>query len=257
MRNLQLWNSTPLFVPRILNVAKAKDKLIVPSATPDRLAPVPNAAGSKQTAGRGAEILEETASGVSRWVVWSSDMHIGPISDLKQVAAPPHRLFSPLSSYEAPRSGRGGGAAGMLETYCHSAQPLPDGPLQRTRDEQIWRGGGIETHDESLSAHCHRTGTCASSLQVLTPENAMTLGDGSDLCYLPCRPPPLPRSPPYPLAERPQLVALGFLFRGARHVSRARHRILLSEKPGRQRRCLLCLSFANTILITPARAALS
>lgn len=97
MRNVQLWNSTPLFVPRILNVAKAKDKLIVPSATPDPLAPMPNTAGGKQIAGRGAEILEEAASGVSRWVVWSSDMHIGPISDLKQVAANPYGLFSPRS----------------------------------------------------------------------------------------------------------------------------------------------------------------
>ena len=42
---------------------------------------------------------------------------------------------------------------------------------------QIWRGLGVETHDESLSAHCGRTGTCAESLQVVTPQNAMTLED--------------------------------------------------------------------------------
>jgi hypothetical protein len=54
-----------MFVPRILNLAKVKDALI----------------------------QGETASGqaararppVSRWRVWSADMHIGPISDLKQV----------------------------------------------------------------------------------------------------------------------------------------------------------------------------
>jgi hypothetical protein len=62
---LQVWNSTPMFVPRILNLAKVKDALV----------------------------QGETASGqaararppVSRWSVWSADMHIGPISDLKQV----------------------------------------------------------------------------------------------------------------------------------------------------------------------------
>jgi hypothetical protein len=35
----------------------------------------------------------------------------------------------------------------------------------------------METEDESLSAHCARTATCARSLRVLTRDNAMTLGE--------------------------------------------------------------------------------
>jgi len=49
------------------------------------------------------------------------------------------------------------------------------GPISDLK--QIWRAGGIETHDESLSAHCGASRSCARSLQVLTPHNAMTLDD--------------------------------------------------------------------------------
>ena len=35
----------------------------------------------------------------------------------------------------------------------------------------------METVEQSLSAHCYRTNSCARSLKVLTPQNAMTLGD--------------------------------------------------------------------------------
>lgn len=42
---------------------------------------------------------------------------------------------------------------------------------------QLWRGAGIETEDQSLSAHCTRSRTCARSLRVLTPDNGMTLGE--------------------------------------------------------------------------------
>jgi hypothetical protein len=38
----------------------------------------------------------------------------------------------------------------------------------------------METVDQSLSAHCYRTNSCARSLKVLTPQNAMTLGDDLD-----------------------------------------------------------------------------
>ena len=35
----------------------------------------------------------------------------------------------------------------------------------------------METEDQSLSTHCASTRTCARSLQVLTRDNAMTLGE--------------------------------------------------------------------------------
>jgi len=127
----ELWGSTPLFVPRILNVAKAKDKLIqsTPPAPQDsRGMEKRNAEAGHLPTNGGAENKEGKVAEVSRWTVWSADMHIGPASDLKQ----------------------------------------------------IWRADGIEMHDESLSAHCYRTGTCASTLRVLTPHNAMTLGDDTD-----------------------------------------------------------------------------
>lgn len=48
----------------------------------------------------------------------------------------------------------------------------------------------------------------------------------------------------------PNLWPWAFSFGGA--VSRARDCVLLSEKPGRRRRCLPCLSSADSTLITPA-----
>jgi hypothetical protein len=54
-----------MFVPRILNLAKVKDSLIQGAGAPGQ------AVGTRPR--------------VSRWRVWSADMHIGPIADLKQV----------------------------------------------------------------------------------------------------------------------------------------------------------------------------
>ena len=115
-----------MLVPRILNVAKVKQQLIADPATYDSAGGVgeTSIAGGAGCSGATEGPSAEPGS-VSRWIIWSSDMHIGPISDLKQ----------------------------------------------------IWRGIGMETHDESLSAHCSRTRTCARSLRVLTADNGMTLGE--------------------------------------------------------------------------------
>ncbi|EKX54020.1 hypothetical protein GUITHDRAFT_100270 [Guillardia theta CCMP2712] len=53
-----MWNSRPMMVPRILNLAKPKNSLI--------------------TGGRGGD-------SVYRYRLWSSDMHIGPIGDVKRI----------------------------------------------------------------------------------------------------------------------------------------------------------------------------
>lgn len=81
----QVWNSTPMFVPRILNLAKVKDTLI-----------------QGETAFKQTTRLRPP---VSRWRVWSADMHIGPISDLKQVMLRSTCGSSPsLRSSALPRS---------------------------------------------------------------------------------------------------------------------------------------------------------
>ena len=63
-----------MFVPRILNLAKVKDELV-------QWQPAPH------DARRGRRDSEAAAAAVARWRVWSADMHVGPIGDLKQVPA--------------------------------------------------------------------------------------------------------------------------------------------------------------------------
>ena len=71
---VQLWGSQPMFVPRILNLAKVKHELLQPQPT-------------THDARRGRRDSEAAGAAVARWRVWSADMHVGPIGDLKQVPA--------------------------------------------------------------------------------------------------------------------------------------------------------------------------
>jgi hypothetical protein len=90
---------TPVFVPRILNVAKVKQRLIEDGAARGGREREERGGGraGERVGARGGNVDSGGDSGtasaggggggdeVTRWMVWSSDMHIGPIADLKQV----------------------------------------------------------------------------------------------------------------------------------------------------------------------------